>query len=181
MKIPDFKDTFISDNEIYYYPKSVLKNYKSKIIFNKTVTIQWGKVWPKGRKGQQRILANAQEIADKLASILPKNILIRLVDTSSLSIDEQISIMRKTDYLVGIHGAGLCLSIFMPQDSILHEIVPKKYISVLTLMSSLSGHMTYSDLIKNKVNIDDGNENISFEPKSFVKSVLNHMLQNNFF
>jgi hypothetical protein len=146
MNIPDFKDTFISDNEIYYYPKSVLKNYKSKIIFKKTVTIQWRKAWPKGRKGQQRILANGQEIADKLASILPKNILIRLVDTASFSIVEQIAIMRKTDYLVGIHGAGLCLSIFMPHDSIIHEIVPKKCISVVTLMSSLSGHMTYSDL-----------------------------------
>ena len=181
MKIPDFKDSFISDNEIYYYPKSVLKNYKSKIIFNKSVTIQWRKIWPKGRKGQKRILANGQELADKLASILPNNILIRLVDTACLSIGEQISIMKKTDYLVGIHGAGLCLSVFMPHESIVHEIIPRKYISVLTLMSSLSGHVTYSDLIRNKMNKDDGNENIFFEPKSFAKSVLNHMLQNNFF
>ena len=94
----------------------------------------------------------------------------------------QISIMRKTDYLVGIHGAGLCLSVFMPKESILHEIIPKKSISVLTLMSALSGHVTYSDLIKSKINKDDeGNELISFEPKFFVKSILNHMLQNKFF
>jgi hypothetical protein len=130
MKIPDFKDIFISDNEIYYYPQSIIENYKSNIIFNKTVTIQWRKVWPKGRKGQKRILANGQELADKLASILPKNILIRLIDTASLSISEQISIMRKTDYLVGIHGAGLCLSIFMPNESILHELLPRKYINI---------------------------------------------------
>ena len=97
MKIPNFKDNFISDKEIYYYPISVIENYKSNIIFNKTVTIQWRKVWPKGRKGQYRILGNGQELADKLASNLPKNILIRLVDTASLSISEQISIMRKTD------------------------------------------------------------------------------------
>jgi hypothetical protein len=181
MIIPDFKDTFISDKDIYYYPRSILENYKSNIIFNKTVTIQWRKVWPKGRKGQKRILANGQELADKLALILPKNILIRLVDTASLSINDQISIMRKTDYLVGIHGAGLCLSIFMPNESILHEVIPKKYISVLTLMSALSGHVTYSDLIKSKMNKDDdGNELISFEPTFFVKSVLNHMLQNDF-
>ena len=181
MKIPDFKDTFISDNEIYYYPKSILENYKSNIIFNKTVTIQWRKVWPKGRKGQQRILSNGPELADKLASALPKNILIRLVDTASLSISEQISIMRKTDYLVGIHGAGLCLSVFMPYDSIMHEVVPKKYISVVALMSALSGHVTYSDIIRSKINNKDGNGNVFFEPKSFVKSVLNHMLYHNFF
>ena len=45
MKIPDFKDTFISDKEINYYPLSVIENHKSNIIFNKTVTIQWRKVW----------------------------------------------------------------------------------------------------------------------------------------
>ena len=128
MKIPVFKDFFISDNEIYYYPQSIIENYKSNIIFKKTVTIQWRKVWPKGRKGQRRILANGKELADKLASILPKNILIRLIDTASLSINEQISLMRKTDYLVGIHGAGLCLSIFMPNESIVHEILPGKSI-----------------------------------------------------
>ena len=180
MKIPKFKDTFISDNIIYYYPKSVIENYKSNIFFYKTVTIQWRKVWPKGRIGQYRILANGQELADKLASILPKNILIRLVDTAGLSITEQISIMRKTDYLVGIHGAGLCLSVFMPNKSILHEITSKKEISVVTLMSALSGHITYSDLIRNKMNINDGNENIIFEPNTFAKRVLIHMIQNNF-
>ena len=181
MKIPKFKDTFISDKEIYYYPQSVSENYKSNIIFNKAVTIQWRKVWPKGRKRQQRILGNGQELADKLAAFLPKNILIRLVDTARLSTSEQISIMRKTDYLVGIHGAGLCLSIFMPHKSIVHEINPRKYISVVTLMSALSGHVTYSDLIRSKMNKIDGNENIFFEPKFFIKSVLNHMIQNNFF
>lgn len=181
MKIPDFKDSFISDNNIYYYPEKVIKNYKSNIIFSKTVTIQWRKVWPKGRTGQRRILANGKELADNLASILPKNILIRLVDTASVSISEQISIMKKTDYLVGIHGAGLCLSVFMPHESILHEIIARKYISVVTLMSALSGHVTYSDLIRCKKIVKDGNENLFFEPKIFIKSVLNHMLENNFF
>jgi len=180
MKIPDFKDSFISDKEIYYYPNSGAED-KSNLIFNKSVTIQWRKIWPKGRKGQFRILANGKELADKLASFLPKNILIRLVDTASLSISEQISIMRKTDYLIGIHGAGLCLSVFMPSESILHEILPKKYNSLITLMSTLSGHVTYSDLIKYKKNNYGGNENLFFEPDDFVKNVLNHMLQNNFF
>ena len=48
-------------------------------------------------------------------------------------------------------------------------------------MSSLSGHLTYSDIIKYKMNVDDGNQNIFFESNNFAKSVLNHMLQNNFF
>ena len=181
MKIPDFKDAFISDNEVYYYPQSIIENYKSNITFKKAVTIQWRKVWPKGRKGQFRILDNGQELADKLASNLPGNILIRLVDTASLSVSEQISIMRKTDYLIGIHGAGLSLSIFMPHESILHEVLPFNCNSLLTLMSALSGHITYSDLIRNKINNINGNQNIFFMPKIFVKSVLYNMIQNNFF
>ena len=28
MNIPDFKDSFISDKDIFYYPKSVLENYR---------------------------------------------------------------------------------------------------------------------------------------------------------
>ena len=91
------------------------------------------------RKYQQRILGNGPELADKLSSILPNNYLIRLVDTASLPIIEQISIMRKTDYLIGVHGAGLSLSIFMPSHSVLHEILPKKNIKVLILMSALAG------------------------------------------
>ena len=178
MNIPEFKDRFITDNNIFYYPKQVIANYKSNIIFKKMVTIQWRKIWPKGRKNQQRILTNGEELADKLASILPKNILIRLVDTANLSISEQISLMRKTDYLVGVHGAGLCLSVFMSQRSILQEAFPWRTISVVTLMSALSGHITYSDLIRSKENIKT---NISFKPEIFAKSVLNHMLQNNFF
>lgn len=178
MNIPDFKDSFITDKDTFYYPKPVKENYKSNITFKKMVTIQWRKVWPKERKNQIRILANGQELADKLASILPKNILIRLVDTASLSISDQISLMRKTDYLVGIHGAGLCLSIFMSQGSILQEVLPWKPISVVTMMSAMSGHITYSDLIKSK---DKNKKNISFKPEFFAKSVLNHMLENNFF
>ena len=97
IKIPIFNDSFISDNNIYYYPKSIIQNFKINHVF------------------------------------------IRLVDTASLSIIEQISIMRKTDYLIGVHGAGLSLSIFMPSHSVLHEILPKKSIKVLILMSTLAG------------------------------------------
>ena len=50
--------------------------------------------------------------------------------------------------------------------------------TVLTLMSALSGHVTYSDIIRYKMNKDDGNENIFFKPEMFANRVLNHMLEN---
>ena len=178
LSIPIFKDSFISDNTIFYYPKSVIKNFQLNNTFNKTITIQWRKIWPKGRKFQKRILGNGPELADKLSSILPKNYLIRLVDTSSLSIAEQISIMRKTDYLIGVHGAGLSLSIFMPPNTILNEILPKKNIKVLVLMSALSGHKIYSDILKSKLKIIDNNEVFFFDLFKFGESVLMHIKEN---
>ncbi len=77
---------------------------------------------------------------------LPKNILIRLVDTASLNINKQISIMKKTDYLFGIHGAGFTLSIFTPNTCIIHEILPND--NLVMIMESLSGHKIYSDETK---------------------------------
>ena len=181
INIPNFNDSFISDNEIFYYPESVIQNFKLKNNFNKSITIQWRKVWPRGRKFQGRILGNGPELADKLATILPKNYLIRLVNTASLSIVEQISIMRKTDYLIGIHGAGLSLSIFMPSHSILYEILPKANIKVLLLMSALSGHKTYSDILKSEHKVIDHNEIFYFDTNEFTRNVRKFIGENDFY
>ena len=170
-----FKDSFISDGDIFYYPESVIQNYKLNNNFNKTITIQWRKVWPPGRINQQRILGNGPELADKLSSIVPKNYLIRLVDTASLPIIEQISIMRKTDYLIGVHGAGLSLSIFMPYQSVLYEILPKKKNRVLVLMSALSGHKVYSDVIKSELKIINKNQVYFFDSNQFIKKVIKYI------
>ena len=175
LNIPNFKDSFISDNDIFYYPKSVINNFKSNTIFKKAITIQWRKVWPEGRKFQKRILGNGPELADNLSSVLPKNYLIRLVNTASLSFIEQISVMRNTDYLIGVHGAGLSLSIFMPPHAILHEILPKKNIKVLVLMSALSGHEIYSDIIKSEFKSINNNDYYFFDKIEFTKITLKHI------
>ena len=180
IKIPNFKDSFVSDKNIFYYPESIIQNFKLNNTFTKSITIQWRKVWPKGRKNQYRILGNGPELADRLSSSLPNNYLIRLVDTASLSIISQISIMRKTDLLIGIHGAGLALSIFMPTKSILYEILPKENTKVLIIMSSLSGHKTYSDILQSeKKNIND-NEYFFFNISEFIKKTMDHLRENNF-
>ena len=178
--IPAFKDSFVSDKETFYYPKSAIQNFKLNNCFNKTITIQWRKVWPKGRKFQYRILGNGPELADKLSSMIPKNYLIRLVDTASLSIIQQISIMRKTDYLIGVHGAGLSLSIFMPPQSVLYEILPKKNIKVLVLMSALSGHKIYSDIVKSTRKIINDNEVYYFDLNDFEEKVIKHLKEKGF-
>ena len=179
MDIQEYKDSFKSDGEIYYYPKPIIENNQANINFTKIVTFQWRRVWPKGRNNQQRILGNGPELADKLASVLPKNILLRLIDTACLPIAEQISIMKKTDYLVGIHGAGLTLAIFAPSHCIFHEVLPRHNMNGLLLMGSLSGHKTYSDIIHSSMKMIDTNENIFFDEEQFVQTVLSHMKENN--
>ena len=160
--------------------KKTIKNHKLNISFYKEITIQWRKIWPKGRINQKRILGNGPEIAERLGNVLPDNYLIRLVDSASLPITQQISIMRNTDYFIGVHGAGLSLSIFMPNKSILHEIHPYKKNQLLLLMSKLSGHKSYSDIIKSKIEVIDRNEYIFFDESELVKTVLKHMNQNYF-
>ena len=178
LNIPNFKDSFISDNNIFYYPKNVVQNFKLNNNFTKTISIQWRKIWPEKRKFQKRILGNGPELAEKLSTILPKNYLIRLVDTASLSIIDQISIMKKTDYLIGIHGAGLSLSIFMPTHSILHEILPKKNNKLLVLMSALSGHKTYSDILQSVYKLINNNDVYFFDAIEFSEIVLKHINNN---
>ena len=177
MKIPKFEDIFKSYKQIFYYPKQIIEN-QNKEKFTKMVTFLWRNVWPKGRKGQQRILGNGPKLADKLAEFLPKNILLRLVDTARLPISEQIAIMRKTDYYVGIHGAGLFLSIFTPNHCIFHEVLPKENMNGLLLMASLSGHKTYSDIINADIKNIDGNELVFFDENEFAQSVIEHMKEN---
>ena len=176
-----FKDSFIFNKNIFYYPKSIINELKHHQNFIKTVTIQWRQVWPKGRTGQFRILGNGKKLADKLASKLPKNILIRLIDTAKLPMNEQISIIRSTDYLVGIHGAGLSLSIFLPSKSILHEILHENNLKVLTMMSALSGHVTFSDIIMADVKNINDNEYVFFDANDFAEKVLNHLNEIHFF
>ena len=179
ISLPSFKDSIGNSKDIYYYPKTII-NPNSK-IYKKFVTIQWRKVYPLGRTGQQRILGNGPELAEALAENVPKNIFIRLVDTAQLNIKDNIALMKRTDFLIGEQGAGLFLSIFLPPKSIVQEIKHKDNMNVLQLMSSLSGHETYSNIIKAKVEIIDSNEVLFFDVKQFVKVILNHMRKNKFF
>ena len=176
-----FIDSFISDNITFFYPQLTIDNYKSSNNFVKSVTIQWRRVWPKNRRNQGRLLGNGPELAEKLASLLPNNILVRLVDTASLPIFDQISIARNTDYFIGVHGAGLFLSIFTPNHCINHEILSSPNMNGLVLMSTLSGHKTYSNLLKSYVKNIDGNNYIFFDPLHFTNCILKIMKNNKFY
>ena len=178
MNITKFVDNKNYNKEIFYYPKSFINSELSN--YNKFLTIQWRKPWPKNRKGQQRLLGNGTEIVEKLNSILPKNVLIRLVDTASLPIVQQISIMQNTDYFLGIHGAGLFLSIFLPKHAILHEIKSTIIMNNLQILGVISGHKVYSDIIEAYIDRSNYQETIFFNLDQLSDKVLIHMRENNF-
>lgn len=178
INIPSFIDSFNYNKEIFYYSNFSFNSNISS--YTKFLTIQWRKVWPKERTGQYRILGNGPEIVDILVNNLPKNILIRLVDTASLSITQQISIMQKTDYFLGVHGAGLFLSIFLPLHSIVHEIKNKNEMNNLQILSILSGHKCYSDIIEANVKNINNSEYLFFNPYNIAKKVIKHMKKNKF-
>ena len=179
INIPLFKDINNYDKDILYYSKTI--NDPSSKKYNKYLTFQWRKQYPKGRKGQKRILGNGPEIVEKLVEKLPKNILVRLIDTAKFSMIDQISIIKKTNYFLGIHGAGLFLSVYMPLNSILHEISTPRKTQNLLLASNLSGHKTFSDILKAEIKIIDDCEYLFFDSDQVVDSVLRHMNETNFF
>ena len=90
--------------------------------------------------------------------------------------------MQKANYFFGIHGAGMFLSIFLPQKSIAHEIKSKDRITPNRpqIVGIISGHKYYSDFI------DIDIKNIDFQEKYFVdlndleKKVFKILSENNF-
>ena len=180
MNVKPYQDTFKSDNDVYYYPKSVIEHHKQNKPFKKILTFQWRRVWPRGRTSQQRILGNGPELVEKLSEKLPNDILIRLIDTAGLSISEQISIMRNTDYFLGVHGAGLFLGIFTPNHCPFHEVLPFANMNGLLLMGALSGHKTFSDVISSNRKMIEGSEYIFFNDNAFVNTVTKRMKESGF-
>ena len=65
MNIPNFIEPLNYDNETFYYPKSI-KDPNSK-YYTKFLTFQWRKAWPRGRRGQGRLIGDEPEKIEKLA------------------------------------------------------------------------------------------------------------------
>ncbi|KAL4811606.1 hypothetical protein BDW67DRAFT_171595 [Aspergillus spinulosporus] len=54
------------------------------------------------------------------------HLIVQSHDFSTITLKEQLEIIRKTDILVGVHGAGLTHSFFLPPRSTMVEILPPK-------------------------------------------------------
>ena len=76
-------------------------------------------------RSTSRRLRNEESYLDHLRTKFSTyNLTINAVDFGQHTFDEQLRIVRDTDVLVGVHGAGLSLQMFMPQRSSVVEILP---------------------------------------------------------
>lgn len=74
------------------------------------------------RKNVGRVMANEEEIIQvlKTGTMMKLNI----VDLATLSYGEQLKLIRNSNVLVGIHGAGLMFIMFAAEEAVLVEVHP---------------------------------------------------------
>lgn len=73
-------------------------------------------------KNVGRVMANEEDVVNVLKEGNMLNYVV--VDTSSMSYFEQLKLIRNTNVLVGIHGAGLMFIMFAADEAVLVEIHP---------------------------------------------------------
>ncbi|KAF1824445.1 glycosyltransferase family 61 protein [Dissoconium aciculare CBS 342.82] len=74
------------------------------------------------RQGSRKLQHQAVHFSN-LQSAFP-DVEIQLVDFANITFAEQLQLIRKTDILVGVHGAGLTHEFFLPINSTVVEIQP---------------------------------------------------------
>jgi hypothetical protein len=74
------------------------------------------------RQGSRKLQHQAVHF-ETLQSAFP-DVDMQLVDLAAISFKEQLQVMRNTDILVGVHGAGLTHEFFLPNGSTVVEIQP---------------------------------------------------------
>ncbi|GAB0137946.1 hypothetical protein EsDP_00006196 [Epichloe bromicola] len=77
-------------------------------------------------RGGFRKLINETELIESVNKAVP-HIRLEIVDFANLSIAEQFKMIRETDLLVGVHGAGLTHTMFLPPGSAVVEILPSGF------------------------------------------------------
>ncbi|THV43917.1 hypothetical protein BGAL_0815g00030 [Botrytis galanthina] len=74
---------------------------------------------------RRRRLVDQDSYLEELVSRYP-HVKIQNIDFESLSFSEQVKVVRETDVLVGVHGAGLTHGMFLPERSVMVEILPEE-------------------------------------------------------
>jgi hypothetical protein len=81
-----------------------------------------------------RSLPNTQEISQALQAVGK----VTLIDTASVSPEDQVRVLANTDLLVAQHGAGLANMVWMPPGSAVLEIKPPLVPTVNEIFANLA-------------------------------------------
>ena len=135
---------------------------------------------------EKRRLIDKEKYIESLKSKYPA-IKIDFVDFAEFPFSEQLKIVRQTDILVGVHGAGLTHGIFLPPDSTMVEIIPHtlKHKGFWNLAKLLNHHYYSCHAAEQSEGGDPQEDDVSLEEDRFmnlvelaVKSMYNRGLQN---
>jgi protein O-GlcNAc transferase len=74
------------------------------------------------RKGSRRLVDYVSDFEELKATI--PHVKVQIIDFAAISFEEQLQIIRETDVLVGVHGAGLTHGMFLREGSVMVEILP---------------------------------------------------------
>ncbi|XP_063435523.1 uncharacterized protein LOC134716453 [Mytilus trossulus] len=81
---------------------------------------------PRNPKGKiARKMKNENEILTSLSSLFP-SVDVKGVQIDSYSMNKQLELVSKTDILIGVHGAGLSHTLFLPKHAGIIELYPFK-------------------------------------------------------
>jgi protein O-GlcNAc transferase len=140
-----------------------------------------------------RKLVNQEAYLQELETTIP-HLNIQAIDFTAIDFRRQLEIIRKTDILVGVHGAGLTHGMFLREGSVMVEILPEtlnykgfRNLAGIAGHTYLSAHGKQADGSSSakRGGVDWHNQDVSIEKDRFlqlmgvaVKSLYNKGLRN---
>lgn len=130
------------------------------------------------REKKRRIL-NVEEIKSFISMRWEDNIHIQEYNLEDYTLSEQISIMRNTSILIGIHGAGLMNAMWLRDHAEVIELFPYKYYKptyeLVCDLLSLKRHVWINKIVDNTVfNWKRVPKDLSFEDKELIVNTTRH-------
>lgn len=118
-----------------------------------------------------RVLLNTARHLDNLRAHFP-NVHIQAIDFAAILFDEQLGVIQETDVLVGVHGAGMAHSMFLPDESSVVEILPHNLdYRVFRNLAKLRGHRYFSAHAELVGSGEWGSLDVDMDEDSFIELV----------
>ncbi|XP_052780686.1 uncharacterized protein LOC128217535 [Mya arenaria] len=117
--LEEFKSFFLSRHSVHFNDALDCDNLTVILLLRKDYLAH-----PRNPSGSvSRKIANDKQLIQKLKELLPRhNVLSSQIDL--LSMKDQLSLISRTDILIGMHGAGLTHTLFLPKHAGLVELYP---------------------------------------------------------